>query len=285
MQKLLKEPLVHFLIIGLAIFGIYKLTNSDKQSEDIITIDQAEVDYLTSVWESQWNRKPNEEELAAIIDKYIKEELYYKEALALNLDHNDVIVKRRMAQKMQNVASDLSKFMDPATDEQLRKYYEEHPDKFTRSSEFAFEQVLFTPNEHNVELEIQEELRALKNGEDIPDNRKYKLSVKNNWSLTPTQKLDYNFGMGFAESLEDLPLNEWTGPINSGFGYHLVKINDKSPGAIVPFEEIKEYVKQEYDYASELEMEEEMTENLLKKYPVRITAENATSTLVKNAKK
>ena len=113
----------------------------------MILVDQARLDHLVTLWKAQWKRDPSPEDLAAIIDRHLQQEVYYREALRMGLDRDDEIIRTRLAQKMEAVASDLSALMRPPTEEQLRAFYSERPDLFTLPQAYAFRQVLYLPSE------------------------------------------------------------------------------------------------------------------------------------------
>jgi len=148
MKKLIKEPLVHFLLIGLGIFLIYGWVSDEQSDENKIIIDDNHLSHLVSIWELQWNRPPTEEELQGILESYLKQEIFYREALKMNLDHNDEVVKRRLAQKMEFLSDDLSTLVDPATDEKLQAFYKENEEKYQVPYQFSFNQVVFTGDRH-----------------------------------------------------------------------------------------------------------------------------------------
>lgn len=126
-KKVVKDPLIHFIVIGAVLFWAYFsfVENSSTATDDDshIVIDQQELDHLTSLWKLQWKKEPQTKDLKAIIDHYLRQEVFYREAMKLNLDHNDAIIRKRLAQKMEAVANDLSTLMSPPTDEVLKDYF------------------------------------------------------------------------------------------------------------------------------------------------------------------
>ncbi|WP_288373207.1 peptidylprolyl isomerase [uncultured Algoriphagus sp.] len=272
MSKILKEPLVHFLFLGGLIFGYFYLFNSESESENTIVIDDVEYEYLLSLWKNQWKREPNEQDIKAFIDQYLRQEVFYKEALALGLDHNDIIVKRRLAQKMEAVSNDLNAMLNPPTDADLREFYESNDSLFLLPPTYSFRQVLFTNQESNWQQELTSMQVALQSGQDIPKARSLKLSISNEWKNSPLNEINKAFGGDFAFTLDSLPLNQWVGPISSGFGQHLVFISEKNESQLADFDLVKSYVEKEYEYLTELEMQEQVYRDLLEKYQVKITS-------------
>jgi PPIC-type PPIASE domain len=272
--RLLREPFVHFLALGAVIFGAYAWLDGEPEtqnSENRIVIDQGELDHLTGLWKLQWKRDPAPSDVAAIIDRHLRQEIFYREALKMNLDHNDEIIKKRLAQKMEAIADDLSTLMRPPTDEQLRDYYESRTDFFKLPKAYAFKQVLFLPGEAKG---MEATLVSMRRGADVPRDRMNKLSVPVEWSLTSVEDIDNAFGGGFSEALDDLPVGEWSGPVQSGYGSHLVFIKRKDESRVPDFEKVRDYVAREYEYRSVLETQDQVYRKLLDKYEVSITAED-----------
>ena len=273
MKKFLKEPLVHFMLLGAFIFGYYYLTNDAEESESAIVIDDAEYDYLLSLWKNQWPREPNEDDIKAFLDQYLRQEVFYKEALALNLDHNDIIVKRRLAQKMEAVSNDLNAMIKPPTDDDLRAFYASNQDLFQLPPSYTFQQVLFLNNEPNLSAQVENSKNALNSGAEIPAMRKLKLSLSNQWEDSSPAEISKAFSVDFALALDSLLMNQWVGPVASGFGQHLVFISRKDSAKSADFEDIKPYVLKEYEYQTELETQEQIYRELLEKFGVKITSE------------
>ena len=122
----------------MSIFLIYEWLSDETPGANSIIIDDSHLAHLVSVWELQWNRPPTEEELESLLEKHVRQEVFYREALRMNLDHNDEIVKRRMAQKMEFLSGDLSAFANSPTDEALRAYYENHREKYKIPFQYSF---------------------------------------------------------------------------------------------------------------------------------------------------
>ena len=140
MKKLLKEPLLHFMLLGFLIFVLYGIVNKENDSESVIMIDDYDMDNIIASWEMQWKRLPTDEELKSLVDLNIKQEIFYQEALKMNLDHNDEIIKRRLAQKMQFLSNDLATLNEP-TDEELKKFYDANFEDYLTSAEYSFYQI------------------------------------------------------------------------------------------------------------------------------------------------
>lgn len=145
MKKLIKEPLAHFVVLGILLFLLYGLVNKKTDSRDYIVIDDFDLESIISSWEMQWKRLPTERELKNLIEQNIKQEIFYQEALKMNLDHNDEIIKRRLSQKMQFLSNDLATINEP-TDEELMRYYDKNFKKYLTPYKYSFYQIIFSPD-------------------------------------------------------------------------------------------------------------------------------------------
>ncbi len=146
-QRLLHEPLVHFLLIGLVLFAVYGYMHrsrdgAESPTEIVLTLD--DLRQMDVYFVSQWHRQPTPEEFRAMVEDRIREEVLYREALAMGLDKGDTIVKRRMAQKMQFLAEDVASAHEPTTAE-LKAWYENNTDKFALPSRISFRHLYFSP--------------------------------------------------------------------------------------------------------------------------------------------
>ncbi|MAL27499.1 MAG: hypothetical protein CL820_16735 [Croceicoccus sp.] len=205
MLRLAREPLVHFIALGTLIFGGWYWLHPPQPPMDEIVIDQREFDHLKTLWEAQWKREPSPQDVQAIIDRHVRKEVFYREGLRLNLDKNDEIIKRRLAQKMEAVAGDLGRLMKPATDDDLRAFLRDHPELFRVPQSYAFQQVLFLPTERR---QAAATLASLRGGGSVPATSEARLGVPNVWPETTSIDLANAFGDGFPVQLAALPLGE-----------------------------------------------------------------------------
>jgi peptidyl-prolyl cis-trans isomerase C len=285
--RLIKEPFVHFVAIGALLFGLYQFRENLRPAETgaaegLIVIDQQEFDHLKELWKIRWKRDPSPSDIQALLDRHLRQEVFYREALRMNLDHNDEIIKKRLSQKMEAVANDLSTLTQPPTDERLKAFFHDHADFFKLPRAYELRQVLFLANEADVEARMKETLAALRDGGEIPPDRNSKAALANDWPLTSVHDLDNGFGGDFTRSLEELPSGEWSGPIRSGYGWHLVFITTKQEPMLPDFAAVRDYVAREYDYRSEMESQDRVFRELLAKYQVSITANDVPANIKSN---
>jgi peptidyl-prolyl cis-trans isomerase C len=250
MKRLLREPLVHFLLIGAVLFGLYDVTQSGRfttASSKEIRLSLDEIAQLTLLYQSQWRRPPTPQELARMVENKVQQEILYREALAMGLDKDDEIVKRRMAQKMQFLAEDVAAAREPTTAE-LRSWFEQNSAKFAQPPRLSFRHLYFAPDRRGPRARIDAEL-ALAKLEGQPVDAKIAGSLADPFMFQEYYRdrapdyLGKEFGPQFALAVAKLPPSSWQGPIESGFGWHLVFVDTVIPGRVPAFEEVEPDVR------------------------------------------
>lgn len=265
----LKEPLLHFLLIGAALFVLYAWVNPEAlRDENTIIVSQSRLQALSDRFQRAWNRPPTEAERQQLVDNYVLEEIFYRQALALGLDSNDEVIRRRLRQKMELLVADSADLLEP-TDAQLTDFLHQHPDRFERDPVFSFEQVYIGDEipartlQHHI-AELQQQLRT---GE----------QVKGSPSLLPRQftgvqafHVNRQFGQSFAAQLLALPLNQWSEPLHSGLGLHLVRVTARQPAYLPSLAEIRGEVKREWQKEKSRQLQASMFDNLKANYTIVI---------------
>jgi parvulin-like peptidyl-prolyl isomerase len=277
MKEFLKEPLVHFLLIGLGIFYLYALVGSDDDPQDTIVISDSDLTHLKEVWKLRWQREPTEEELVGIVSATIREEILYREALKMNLDHDDEVVKRRLAQKMDFLSNDISALVNQATDEDLRAYYETHSEKYMLPARYSFRQIIFTSDvREDPRHQAENALRLIGEGQVRADNLGDPLSLPGYYEDITANRLQTEFGGDMGAALADLPVQEWAGPVRSGYGWHLVYIEEREPAREPPFEEVRDELERDYAYEKEKESQQRIYQELRNGYDIKLQAQIST---------
>lgn len=269
MKKILKEPLVQFLTIGALLFFVFGLINTEESRSEIV-VDTNLINELVAKWELKRNRQPSLQELKGLVNQYIEQEVLYREALAMNLDHNDEIVKRRLAQKMEFISDALAETLQP-TEEMLVTYYEEHKENYIKSPIYTMQQVYFSEDKRgNVFEDVKSALKS-ENPEDLGDN----ISLSSQYTSVSALKIARDYGSAFATALDSLPIGEWTGPIYSGFGVHIIFISEKKPSGYFSFNEVAEKVNVDYNYEASNDFRKELITSLLKNYTININLDDS----------
>ena len=250
LRKFLREPLLHFLLIGLALFGLYAYLNRGRigiEPSKQIVLSLDELRTMQTYFESQWHRQPTPQEFQAMVEEKVQEEVLYREGLALGLDRDDTIVKRRMAQKMQFLAEDVAAAHEPSTAE-LKSWFEKNKEKFALPSRYSFRHLYFSPDRRGQSAR-QDAAKALAIIAGQPEDSKLANSLGDRFMFQEyygdraPSAIAKEFGPPFAVALEKLKPGSWQGPIESGYGWHLVFIDTVIPGRIPALEEIDADVK------------------------------------------
>jgi hypothetical protein len=191
-------------------------------------------------------RAPTDEEVAALIEPTIRDEVLYREALALKLDQNDDEVRRRLVEKMSYLTQDTA---DPApsSDAELRKFYAEAPARFETPELATFDQVFFSPAERGESLEAAATagIAALRSGRS-PDEVGDHTPLRATYENAPREQVDVLFGAAIADALFTLPPGDWTGPFKSDFGLHAVRLRARTARRLPPFDEIRDQVAEQF---------------------------------------
>ncbi|SHG11743.1 PPIC-type PPIASE domain-containing protein [Microbulbifer donghaiensis] len=248
-RRLLREPLVHFLVLGAALFAGYDYLYSGDRDESphqiALTLD--ELRQLGLLFNAQWRRQPTPEEFSQLVEFKIRQEVLYREALAMGLDKNDEIVKRRMAQKMQFLAEDVAAAREPTTEE-LKTWYEKNSDKFSLPSRVSFRHLYFSPDRRGARArddaaQALAELAGQPEESTPTESLADRFMFQDYYADRTSESLAKDFGPEFAVAAPKLPLGSWQGPLESGYGWHLVYVDSLTPGRVPAFEEIEPDVK------------------------------------------
>jgi hypothetical protein len=249
-KRWLREPLLHFLLIGIALFAINAYMPRGRggvESSRQIALSLDELRQMEMYFESQWHRQPTPQEFQAMVEDEVRQEVLYREALAMGLEKDDTIVKRRMAQKMQFLAEDVAGAHEPSTAE-LKPWFEKNSAKFALPSRYSFRHLYFSPDKRGGNAQ-EDAAMVLAKISGQPQDSKLAASLPDQFMFqdyygdrTP-EALAKEFGPQFAVALEKLKPGSWQGPIESGYGWHLVYVDTVIPGRIPAFEEIEPDVK------------------------------------------
>ena len=271
-SRLFREPLVHFLVIGAVVFALYALVGDDKEetARDRIVVTEGRVAQLSQVFAKTWQRPPSQQELRGLVDAFIKEEVYYREAVKLGLDRDDTLIRRRMQQKMEFL-SEPGEDQLAGDDAALQAYLDERKESYRVAPKLAFEQVFINPKtgEEDAKLRAAKTLKGLKAGED-PASAGDPTLLPPEKLLSPQASIVRDFGDAFAKELLTLPLGEWAGPITSPFGLHLVRVSKRVDGYDPPLEEVRAAVLRDWRALKREDYRKEAYDKLLAQYEVAL---------------
>ncbi|MBW1786041.1 MAG: peptidyl-prolyl cis-trans isomerase [Deltaproteobacteria bacterium] len=272
MKSLLREPLIHFLLIGAALFLVFEVFDdpAGPQSSRIV-ITNGQIEYLKASFARTRQHSPTEQELQGLIEGYVREEIFYREALALGLDKDDTVVRRRLRQKLELMSDDLAGITTPS-DDQLQQFLETNSDKFRTEPQIAFRHVfLDIAKRGNSALDEAARLLAVlsdEGSESNPDTLGDRLMLPKTFHLTHVSEIAKLFGESFSLELINRKPEQWIGPVQSGYGLHLVLVTGHVAGRLPRLDEIRETVEWEWTAANRKELKENIYNELREKYTV-----------------
>jgi len=246
LKALWKEPLVHFLLIGIVLFTVFELRREEgSAAPNRILVDTGQVEQLVARFKRTRLRPPTDIELAALIEGHIREEVYYRQALDMGLDQDDAVMRQRMRQKLEFLLEDLSDQSAPG-DEQLIQFMQRHPEKFREEPRLSFTQVFLNPDKHqDLAADAMRLLTLLNNG--APHETEGDRTLLGQEYLLATQhEITRVFGDSFAQQIVVLEPGGWTGPLYSAYGGHLVRVSAKQEERFPVLAEIRKQVERDY---------------------------------------
>lgn len=274
LKRFLKEPLLHFLLLGAGLFVLYSRTAGRTSIEPgKIVVTQGQILSMAETFARTWQRPPTAAEWQGLIQDRVREEIYAREALALGLDRDDTVIRRRLRQKMEFIADDVSAEVEP-TDAELNAYLQAHPEAFRVEPRVAFSQVYLNPGKHGENLvrdaaDLLARLQQAGAQTDISALGDQSL-LEQDFSPLPRTEVAKQFGEEFAAKLVGVPPGQWQGPIVSGFGAHLVLVRERTEGRLPPLADVRETVRREWANERRLRANETYFQELLKRYVVTI---------------
>lgn len=236
------EPMVWFALLGAGLF--FLVAALDLRRDTVIRISAGEVAQISGYWQAQAQRAPTEEELASLIDERVNEEVLYREALRMGLDRDDVIVRRRLAQKIAFLRTDNEAAPSEAA---LQAYYAENSERYAAPDTFTFEHIYFSPERHGAGVEraaraalerIEETGAATGLGDPF-------MLQQSGVDVRPAE-LVRDYGETFARSLASAPIGAWSGPVESAYGLHLVRVVSRQGAFAQPYETVAAQVREDY---------------------------------------
>lgn len=269
--KIVREPLVHFLFIGLVLFVLYNWVSARQGgSERQVVFSAAMVNEIAQGFQSTWQRPPTAQELQGLLEARVREELLFREGVALGLEADDPVIRRRIAQKV-DVLAEESALQAPATDAQLEDYLQRNAGRYALPAEVTFEQVLFDPQKHGEQLQATltaglQRLQAGAPADQVGDRTQLPERVE----ATPADLVAREFGESFAAALDKLPVGTWDGPVPSGFGWHLVRLQRFTPGRPATLSEVRKAVERDWENEQRQRSRQAFYDQLADKYEVII---------------
>jgi hypothetical protein len=278
MKKLIREPLVHFLIIGAGLFLLFGWKGNPASSQGgaqstTIVVAQDTVNQLVAAFTRTWMRPPTDGEKKSLIENYIRDEIYYREAVAVGLDRGDALIRRKLRQKMEFILEDIADQAEPA-DAELERFMNEQPEKYLVDPQIAFRQVFvsFDRRGDGAEGYARLILEQLGEGAD-PDALGDRSLIDHTAELSPLWKIKRDYGEAFGKRLLDLEPGKWTGPLRSGFGLHLVFVDKRVVQPLPKLKDIRDTVKRDWAVALQQKLKDDAYARIRERYTVKIENE------------
>jgi hypothetical protein len=273
LNRIAREPMVHFLLIGAAIFAISAWFGGGDETapRDRIVVTEGRIRQLAQIFTKTWQRPPTAQELRGLVDAHIKEEVYYREALKIGLDRDDTLIRRRMQQKMEFLTEPGEDALT-ATDAELESYLAANREEFRVEPKLAFEQIFINPERSEEPVDARAD-RLLKQANDAPsDADLHNLGdptlLPRVTPLVSVSSIDRNFGQGFGKRLAQLPVNVWGGPVRSPYGLHLVRVTERRDGYDPPLADVRAPVERKWRDARRDAFRKTEYERLRDKYEI-----------------
>ena len=270
MKQLLREPLLHFLLIGAGLFLLYESSNKaeEEPGDDQIVVTAGRIQQLVTVFEKAQQKPPNEVQLKSLIDEYVLEEACYRQAVAMGIDRDDTFVRRRLRQKFEFLTEDAVGLIEPSENE-LENFLANNAEAFRLPATYTFRHIYFSPSRHgdNPEEYVKGQLELVRNGDESPGDPTL---MPEAFADASVREVDGLLGLGFAQKLDERNVGEWSGPILSGVGLHLVRVDQRQEGELPELDAIRTTVEREWRSARQAEMRQDFNQKLLDQYEVVI---------------
>lgn len=277
MPKILKNPIVHFFLLGFVVFGLHSFLNKERkdQFDDPFTIEvtSADIEWLRSSWEGRMQRKPTPHEFGGLIDNFVREEILAREAYAMGLDEQDQVIKRRLVQKLTFVFEDLAESVEPSDDE-LQQYAHTNKEKYLIPSTISFTHVFLDPDKRDdISNEADDMLVRLQTGDITIEEAVSSgdvIMLDSSYDRMTPERVAGVFGPAFAEDLFAVEGLGWQTPIASSFGLHVVRIDNRTESEMPDFESVRERVRYDFMYDQKKLVIDKLYESAKTRYTVLV---------------
>jgi hypothetical protein len=276
--RLLREPLLQFLALGAMLFALYGFVGKrSAEAPEKIVVSASRVANLGDGFARTWRRLPNEQELQGLIEDYIRDEVFYREGRAAGLDRDDVIIRRRVRQKMEFLADEMS--VPEPSDEQLAAYLASNPERFRAEDQLTFHQVFLsaTRRANTIDSDSKQIASILARADRAVDATALgdPFLLGEEFRDVSPSKVTSIFGENFARQISVMEKGRWQGPISSGFGQHFVFISERVFGNLPPLDAVRPAVQREWANARRLEAEQKLYASLRGRYEIVVDAPRA----------
>lgn len=275
--RFLREPLVHFFVIGFVLFGWSMARAPEAVPLDEVHVTAGQVENIATLFERTWKRRPTPNELSTLIEGHIREEVLFREAKALGLDRDDVIIRRRLVQKYDFLTDDVSALRQPS-DEELETFLKAEGERYAIDARVSFQQIFLSLNNEESDIDqrivrLRAELEAGGNPRLLGDPIDLPLRT----TLADKAQIARSFGPQFAETLLEQSVGSWTGPIGSAYGQHLALVEAREDGRMPALAEVRAKVERDWLNAEQRELRVKLLDRLKQNYRIVIDPEVSAS--------
>lgn len=267
MSKLLREPLLHFLVLGVLIFVAFNYLQpegAESTASDRVVITDADVERLAAQYEDVWLRAPTADETKTLIQNLVREEILVQEALKLGMEQDDAVIRRRLTQKMDFLLSSLAATATP-DEEELQALYSELESTLTNAGQVAFENIYL--GEAPAEADVASALELIEsNGPSADVGQATLLPAR--VPLSTARQIDAVFGNGFGDALLGLEPGAWIAPVRSSFGVHVVRVTEIQEATLPPLEDLRTELENEWRRRNAADFSDEFIQNLQDQYEI-----------------
>jgi hypothetical protein len=278
MKKILCDPLVHFLLIGAGLFLLFGWKGGSApmpagpapSSSPEIVMTRGDIEQLIDTFRRTWQRAPAEEEIDKLVEDFVRDEIFYREAMASGLGHDDSVIRRRMRLMMEFMFEDISSQAEP-TEQDLLKFMEAHIEAYRVDPQIGFQQVFIDTDRRGEQAETDtlSILARLAAGAD-PTALGDTFLLGAAFPPAPLWEIQGQFGEAFGKALLELPPDQWSGPLQSAYGLHLVRIGHYTPALLPELDDIREKIKLDWAVAHQQQMKDEAYARLKQRYKVTV---------------
>lgn len=263
--RILREPLVHFLLVGLFLFALYGLVGGTA-GDRAIRVDDNAAAALHAQFSKTWQRPPTAEEMNGLVESYVRDEIFYREGVTLGMDKDDPTIKRRVSQKFATIAEEWETSRPP-TDTELEQWLKQHPERYAEPSLITFDQIMFASP-----AAFQAGRKALAAGTDPNELGEGRMLLPH-FELYPVDIIQRDFGPEFARSLLSVRPGHWQGPVRSGYGVHLVRVEKIVSGRSPKLADVRPAVARDFEQARRNRSLDGAYRKLRKNYRVEYSGE------------
>ena len=279
--------MLQFLVLGAILFGLYGLVGKrNAEAPEKIVVSASRIANLGDGFTRTWRRAPSEQELQGLIEDYIRDEVFYREGRAAGLDRDDVVIRRRVRQKMEFLADDMS--APEPSDEQLAAYLTSNPERFQIEDQITFRQVFLSSARRantmaNDSKQVASVLAGADGAGDVTALGDPFMMGEEFRGVSPG-KVASIFGESIARQIFAMEKGAWRGPVASGFGQHFIFISERVPGALPPLDAVRTAVRREWANEKRLESERKLYASLRQRYEIVVEAPAAKAASAENSR-